>query len=105
MRHRRRNRHQTDQQKSLERYADRAQFRLDILTCGLAEVLRRRSIDDAYDLELVQSIVDNDIEPAVKLAERTQADLDESYRKRTQPRPGRTVKTKRKDPKSTKAKK
>jgi hypothetical protein len=77
----------------LEYYADRAGIRASVIVIGVAESFRR--LDSSKDLELLQSIVDNDLEPAIKLSERTQADLEASFSKRSKPSPGRTVKTKR----------
>ena len=105
MRYRRRRRIAkiTEEQKSLERYADRAGVRASVIAIGVAESFRR--LDSSKDLELLQSIIDNDLEPAIKLYERTQADLESSFGKRSKTPPGRTKKTRRKDPKPTEAKK
>jgi hypothetical protein len=85
----------TDEQKALERYADRAGVRLGVITAGLHEAFKY--CDSSKDLEILQSIIDNDLDPAIKLAERTQADLEASFSKRSKTAPGRTAKTTRKD--------
>lgn len=88
MRYRRRFRNpkMTEEQKELERYADRAGVRLLILGTGLSE--RFKYIDSSKDLEILQSIIDNDLDPAIKLAERSQADLEASFSKRSKTSPG-----------------
>jgi hypothetical protein len=93
----------TPQQKDLARYADRARVRVEILARGISTAIF--ALDSSKDLEIILSIIDNDLEPAVKLAERTQADLEESYDRRSKtklssaPKPSR-----RKDPDEAKTK-
>jgi len=92
----------TEEQQVLERYADRAGVRLSVISLGLSETFRH--IDSSKDLQTLQSIIDNDLEPAVQLAERTQADLEASFSKRSKPSNVERSKTTRKDPKPKKAK-
>ena len=92
----------TPEQTALARYRDRAEVRCFVIGHGLAEWVK--NVDSAADLEIVQSIIDNDLEPAVKLAERTQADLEASYSKRSKTPIVERSKSRRKDPKPAKAK-
>ena len=93
----------TDEQKALECYADRAAVRQMVISIGIGE--RFKYIDSSKDLKIVQSIIDNDLEPAIELSERTQADLKASFSKRSKTVNVERSKTRRKDPKPTEAKK
>ena len=104
MRYRRRFKNPTPEQTALQAYADRASFRLDILTSGLGEALRRRQIDTEYDLKFIREIVE-DIDKALKLVARTQADLEASYSKRSKAVPGRAGKVQRAATRAAEAKK
>jgi hypothetical protein len=92
----------TPHQEALQKYANLADVRQSIIAAGISDYFRH--VDSPKYLEIIRSIIDNDFEPAVKLDERTQADLEASFSRRSKAPIVERSKTRRKDPKPAKAK-
>lgn len=98
MRYRRRAR--TPEQQAKQDIVDRLQFRADVIACGLAVSIK--FCDTAKDFQNIEAILYNDLQPAIGLLE---SPMEELHGKRRKTPPGRTIKTRSKDPKPTEAKK
>jgi hypothetical protein len=76
-----------------------AEIRVSILTRGIGDYFK--TIYDLDDFNRMQRIIDSDLVPALVVEQQTLNALHASYKLS----PGRTRKTRRKDPKPTEAKK